>query len=106
MMPQIKSLGLMYNPAESNSVATITELKKLLNSRGIQAHEVMVNKTGDVAQATQSLMGKVDALYFPQDNTVVSAIETVVNVTQHASIKLPTFSSDPLLVKRGILAAV
>jgi putative ABC transport system substrate-binding protein len=110
LMPNLKTLGLMYNPAEANSVSTITKLKKLLKAQGIAVHEVTVNKTADVAQAMHSLIGKVDALYFPQDNTVVAAIETVVNIAQHSSptlpVILPIFSSDPALLKRGILAAV
>lgn len=110
MLPNLKTLGLMYNPAEANSVSTITKLKKMLEKEGISVQEVTVNKTADVAQAMQSLIGKVDALYFPQDNTVVAAIETVVNVAQHSSptlpVILPIFSNDPALIKRGILAAV
>lgn len=110
LMPNLRILGLMYNPAEANSVSTITKLKKILKEQGIIVHEVTVNKTADVAQAMHSLIGKVDALYFPQDNTVVAAIETVVNIAQQSSptlpVILPIFSSDPALMKRGILAAV
>ncbi len=110
LLPNLKTLGLMYNPAEANSVSTITKLKKMLKERSISIHEVTVNKTSDVAQAMQSLIGKVDALYFPQDNTVVAAIETVANIAQHSSptlpVILPIFSNDPALIKRGILAAV
>jgi len=110
MLPNLKTLGLMYNPAEANSVSTIARLKKMLDARGIQAVEVTVNKSSDVAQAMQSIVGKVDALYFPQDNTMVSAIETVASVAQHSSptlpVILPIFTSDTTLIKRGILAAV
>lgn len=110
MMPNIKTLGIMYNPSEINSVSTVNRLKKLLNEKGIQAKEVTVNNTNDVPGATQSLIGKVDALYFPQDNTVVSAIESVLKVTHRSApvlpVILPIFTSDPLLVKQGVLAAV
>ncbi len=110
MLPNLKTLGLMYNSAEVNSVSTITQLKKMLQARGIKAVEVTVNSSSDVAQATQSLIGKVDALYFPQDNTVVSALETIVNIAQQSSPRLPVilpiFASDPVLVKKGVLAAV
>ena len=110
MMPKLKILGLMYNPAEINSVSTITRLKKLLIEHDILFTETTVNKTQDVAQATKSLIGKVDALYFPQDNTLVSAIPTIVNTATQTSpllpVILPIFTSDPILVKKGILAAV
>lgn len=108
MMPELKTLGLMYNPSEVNSVATIKRLKQLLAEKGIRIQEVTVTKTAEVAQATQSLMGKVDALYFPQDNTIVAAIETVVRITHQTpeqSSILPIFCSDPALVPKGVLAA-
>lgn len=110
MMPNIKTLGVMYNPSESNSVSTINRLKKLLKESNITIVEATVNSTNDVTQVTQSFIGKVDALYFPQDNTIVSAIESVVKVASQSSptlpVILPIFTSDPILVKRGVLAAV
>ncbi len=102
MLPRFKTIGLLYNPSESNSVATITHFKKLLTSQSIAIKEVTVTSTANVGQAMQNLVGTVDAIYFPQDNTVVSAIETVAKYTH----LLPVFCSDPLLVKRGVLAAV
>ena len=109
-LPKLKTLGVMYNPAEANSVSTITRLKKLLKEQNIECVEVTVNNTQDVALATKSLIGKVDALYFPQDNTVVSAIQTVIKVASQSNpplpIILPIFSSDPELIKDGVLAAV
>jgi putative ABC transport system substrate-binding protein len=110
LMPQLKTLGLMYNAAETNSVSTIARLKTLLNKNGIRFVEVTVNKTQDVADATKSFIGKVDALYFPQDNTLVSAIQTIVNIASQSSptlpVILPIFTSDPLLIQKGVLAGV
>ncbi len=110
LMPNLKTLGVIYNPSEANSVSTIVKLKQLLQAHGIELREATVNSTNDVATATQSLVGKVDALYFPQDNTVVSAIEAVVKVASHSTpalpVILPIFTSDPILVKQGVLAAV
>lgn len=110
MLPRIKKLGVMYNPSEVNSVSTVHALKKLLEQHSIEAVEVTVSKIGDVPGATRSLIGKVDALYFPQDNTVVAAIDAVVNIAGQGDpalpVILPIFSSDPILIERGVLAAV
>jgi putative ABC transport system substrate-binding protein len=57
-----------------------------------------------VTAATQSLIGKVDAIYIPNDNTVISALDSVIKVT-HAE-KIPVFSSDPESVERGCLATI
>lgn len=110
MMPKLRILGILYNPSEPNSVATMLKLRKMLEAKNIQSHEVTVSKTADVAQAMQSLIGKVDALYFPQDNTVVAAIETVIGIASQSQpplpVFLPIFSSDPDLVKKGVVAGV
>lgn len=110
LLPSIKTLGILYNPSETNSASTVTYLKKLLQDHGIKIQAVTVNKTTDVSQAMHSLIGKVDALYFPQDNTVVAAIETVVHIANHTSPNLsgilPIFANDTALVKKGVLAAI
>ena len=101
IMPKMKTLGLLYNPAEQNSVSTVQKLKVLLEAKGIKTQEATVNSTTEVAEAVRSLMGNVDALYFPQDNTVVSAIDTVVQLKPGA-----VFCNVPSLVEKGILGAV
>ena len=54
-------------------------------------------------QATESLIGKVDSLYIITDNTVVSALESVVAVANEN--KLPMMVGEFDSVKRGGLAA-
>ena len=54
--------------------------------------------------AARSLIGKVDAIYVPTDNTIVSALESAVGVANEA--KLPLYAADTDSVARGALAAV
>jgi len=57
-----------------------------------------------VYQAAQSMVGKVDVIFVPTDNTVVSALESAIKVcVQH---KLPLFCADVDSVKRGAVAAM
>lgn len=63
-----------------------------------------VTNSADVFQAAQSLVGKVEALFVPTDNTVVSALEAVIKVCERT--KLPLFSADTDSVKRGSIAAM
>ena len=50
------------------------------------------------------MVGKVDAIYIPNDNTVVAALEALIKVVQENGI--PVFCADPESVKQGCLAAV
>ncbi len=101
MMPKMQTLGVLYNPAEANSVSTVQKLKTLLESKGIKTQEVTVNSTTEVGGAIRSLVGQVDAFYFPQDNTIVSAVGTITQLNPG-----PIFCNDPSLITQGVLAAV
>ena len=65
--------------------------------------EASVSTSAEVKQATESLIGKVDSLYIITDNTVVSALESVIAVANEN--KLPMMVGEFDSVKRGGLAA-
>ncbi len=103
-LPQLKKLGVMYNAGEVNSVSNVKRLQEAALKRNIAIIEAPVTNSADVYQAAQSLVGKVDAIYVPTDNTVVSALEAVVKVCERT--QLPLFSADTDSVKRGAIAAL
>lgn len=102
--PGIKTLGLLYNAGEANSKATILSIEGLAPELGIKIVEATASKTADVYQATKSLVGKVDAVFIPTDNTIISALESVLKVG--VQNKLPIFAADVDSVKRGAVAAM
>lgn len=87
--PSAKRLGVVYNPGEANSVSLVTLVKAEGPKAGMAVVEAAANKSGEVLSAARSLVGKVDAIYVPTDNTVVSAFEAVVKVGMDA--KIPVF---------------
>jgi putative ABC transport system substrate-binding protein len=102
--PNVKRLGVLYNPGEANSVSSVDALKTAASAAGIEVIEAPANKSADVQAAARSLIGKVDAIYVPTDNTIVSAFESAVGVANEA--KLPLYAGDTDSVARGALAAV
>lgn len=103
-LPNLQKIGVMYNAGEANSVSNVKRLKVAAAERNITIIDAPVTNSADVYQAAQSLVGKVDAIYVPTDNTVVSAIEAVVKVCERT--RLPLFSADTDSVKRGAIAAL
>lgn len=103
-VPSLKRLGVLFNPGEVNSVSTVAEMKKLAGAAGIAIVEGPAPDTNSVLTAARSLVGKVDAVFVPTDNTVVSAFEAVVKVGIDA--KLPIFAADTGSVPRGAVAAL
>ena len=100
----LKKLGLLYNAGEANSKATIATIKDLSEKLGFETVEATASKTADVHQAAKSLVGRADAVFIPTDNTIVSALESVIKVG--VQNKLPIFAADVDSVKRGAVAAM
>lgn len=98
-----KKVGTVYNTGEQNSVAQIEQVKGLLDEAGIELVEAAVSTSAEVKQATESLIGKVDSLYIITDNTVVSALESVIDVAN--ANQLPLMVGELDSVERGGLAA-
>ena len=103
IVPDAKKVGVVFNPGETNSVTLLKLVKKHAPSRGMQVVEAGAPKSSEVLAATRSLVGKVDVIYIPTDNTVVSAFEAVIKVATEA--KIPVISADTDSVKRGAIAA-
>lgn len=104
IVPDAKSIGMVYNPGEANSVVVVEALRKLLSERDINLVEATAARTVDVGAAARSLVGKVDAIYTNTDNNVVSAYESLVKVGNDA--KIPLVASDTDSVERGAIAAL
>jgi putative ABC transport system substrate-binding protein len=103
-VPNVKTIGVPYNPGEANSVSIVTALKVAAKEMGIKIVESPAPKSSDVMIASKQLVGKVDAIYAPTDNTIISAFESVVKVGMDAQI--PVFAADTGSVERGAVAAV
>ncbi len=104
IVPGVKKVGVIYSPGEANSVTIVNALKKTAAAAGLTLVEAAAARTVDVAGAAQSLVGKVDVIYAPTDNNVMSAFEGIVKVAQQA--KLPVVAADTDAVKRGAVAAL
>ncbi|SCX55350.1 putative ABC transport system substrate-binding protein [Lysinibacillus fusiformis] len=98
-----KNIGMVYNAGEQNSVAQVKEVKKVMAEQGLEVKEASAATSAEVKQATESLIGKVDAFYIITDNTVVSALESVIDVAN--ANKLPLIVGELDSVARGGLAA-
>jgi len=104
LVPNIKTIGTIYNPGEANSVTIVELVEKIAPELNIQVVKSAATKSSDVLTAARSLVGKVDAIYLPTDNTVISAAEAVIKVGEQN--KLPVIAADTDTVKRGAIAAL
>ncbi len=102
ILPEAERVGVLYNVGEVNSVVQVDIAKEAADELGLELVEATVSTSAEVLQSAQSLVGRVDAMYVPTDNTVVSALESVVMVAEDERIPLIVGEEDS--VERGGLA--
>lgn len=102
--PNATRIGVPYNPGEANAVTLLELIKSLAPTAGLEIVEAAAPKSSDVLAAAQSLVGKVDVIYVPTDNTIVSALEAVIKVG--IDNQIPVYAGDTDSVPRGAMAAL
>ena len=98
-----KKIGVIYNSGEQNSVVQVEQVKEFAEQGGAELVEVSVSTTAEVNQAAQSLVGRVDAIYIPTDNTAVQALDSIIAVANEEDI--PLFVGELDSMKAGGFAA-
>lgn len=102
IVPQAKTIGIMYNAGESNSKIQADLAEKLLKKAGVTVKVLTANTTNDVQQVTTSLAKDVQGIYIPTDNTFASAASIVGEVAKQTKTPIVAGSGDQ--VEKGGLA--
>ena len=103
MLPQAKTIGIMYTTSEANSVSAIKEYEDLVGKYDFELVTKGITTTADVSLAADDLLSKVDCITNLTDNTVVASLPTILEKANDK--KIPVFGSEIEQVKIGCLAA-
>lgn len=104
MLPDAKKIGILYTTSEANSCSTIEQYKSLAGDYGFEIVDTGINTSADIEIAATDLVSKVDCLCNLTDNTVVNALQTVLDKANNAGI--PVFGSEIEQVKSGCVASM
>jgi len=104
IVPEAGYVGVIYNAGETNSLVQVELARETAENLGLTLIEVTVSSSSGVYEAAQSLVGRVQAVYVPTDNTVVSALESVIKVGE--DFKIPVIVGEVDGVRRGALATI
>jgi putative ABC transport system substrate-binding protein len=104
LTPGCETYGLIYNTGEVNSVSTIEKAKEYMDANGLKYEEAVVTASSEVQQAAQSLAGRSDAFFIPNDSMVQSAMPQVAEVAKDQ--KIPVYGSSAVMVDSGALATI
>ena len=103
LVPDIKTIGVIYNSSEANSLAQVQELKKEAEKKNIKVKEISVTTVNEINQNLTAALGEIDALYAPTDNTVASAYDLVGNIC--LSKNIPILCGEEAGVSKGGLCS-
>lgn len=103
MMPDAKTIGILYTTSEANSVSAIATYESLVDKYGFTLETKGISQTSEIALATDDLLTKVDCITNLTDNTVVASLPAILEKANEKGI--PVFGSEIEQVKIGCLAA-
>ena len=104
IVPTAKKVGVIYNSSEINSLVQVEKAEEVAPGLGLELVKVTVTASSEVMQAAQSLVGRVDSIYIPTDNMVISSLSAVLKVAEEN--KIPVFAGEADIVKNGALATI
>lgn len=90
------TVGMVYNAGEQNSVTQVEAVKEAAEGTSLSIAERTVANTAEVQQSATTLVGEADVIYIITDNTVVSALDSVVGVANDQDIPLIVGEPDSL----------
>ncbi|MEA1997009.1 MAG: ABC transporter substrate binding protein, partial [Gemmatimonadota bacterium] len=105
LFPAAKRIGIVWNPAESNSETCTVAAREAAKKYGFELLEATVSTTSEVMDAVKSLFSrKIDILFTSGDNIVTTSILSICKLTKKA--RIPYFTNNPSDVTRGCLVAI
>ena len=104
LVPDAKTVGILYCSSEANSVYQAEEAQKELEKEGIKVEVYTVADSNDIQQVVTKAADNSDAIYIPTDNTIASNMEIVKNVT--VPEKVPVIAGEENMCAVGGLATL
>ena len=104
ILPEAKTIGIMYTTSEVNSESTIAQYKELAPDYGFEIVETGISSSADVSLAADSLLTQVDCMTNLTDNTVVASLPVILDKAN--ALNIPVFGSEIEQVRIGCLAAM
>ena len=105
LFPGLKKVGVAWNPSETCSEACTLKARKVCRELDIELLETAVEKSSDVGDAANSLIGRgVQAIWVGGDNTVDLAVDALVAAARKAQI--PVVCHAPAQLANGVCVAL
>lgn len=104
LAPDVKTVGIIYNSSEQNSVLQGEHAIAALAEQGIEGVLYTTPNSNDLQTVLLSSIGKVDAWYIPTDNLLADNMPIVQEIATENN--LPVIAGEVNMMKNGALATV
>ena len=102
VLPEAKTLAILYTSSEANSEIQAEEAKAAAEQLGMNVIIQTASTSNDIPQVISSVVGSADAIYIPSDNAFASAMATVNAVAVENQI--PVFCAVEAMIAEGGIA--
>ncbi|MCO0832130.1 ABC transporter substrate-binding protein [Fructobacillus sp. W13] len=99
VLPKAKKIGIISTTSDAGGTYNAKRMTSALEKKGYQVKNYTISSTNDMLQVANTMAGEVDAVYAPQDNSVATAMKTLVGACR--ANKVPVIPSNDTMVKDG-----
>lgn len=99
LFPEAETVGVLYCTAEANSAIQARMAAEACAANGLEAQDFTVSTSNEIQSVVESMIGKVDVIYAPTDNTIAAGMATVSMVANENG--LPTIVGEEGMVDEG-----
>lgn len=98
-LPSAKTVGILYTTNEPNSEVQVKQAEKALQTAGYTVVKKGISSSNDVQDTASNLMGQVDVVFVPTDNTLASTMALLGQLSVEK--KVPIIGGSIDMVKVG-----
>ena len=104
VLPDAKKVGLLFASNEANSEIQIEMAEAALDKLGLSHDRYTVSNSNELQSVVESMVGKVDAVYSPTDNTIAAGMAQVGQIAKEN--KLPIIPGEKGMCEAGGLCTL
>lgn len=106
LLPEAKTVGMVYNTGEQNSVVQVELAEKIAKELGLEIVSTGVSNTNDMPQALDQILSKSDVFYAHVDNSLATAFTLLAEKANTANVPIigavENYVTDGALATDGI----
>ena len=103
--PALAAVGIVYDPAQPNSLISVEKLRLACRDRKITLHEATAATVSELPAAVQAVLQRqVGAIVLSADNLVCTGFPTIHRAAQSAGV--PIYATDTDLARQGATGAI